>query len=192
MSVSRCGWALGVNDAYLRYHDEEWGVPVHDDQRHFEFLILEGAQAGLSWATILNRREGYRKAFRGFDPKKVARFTSRRIETLLKDPGIIRNRRKVESAVRNGKAILAVQEEFGSFDRYIWEFVGGRPIQHRYRRLNEIPAVSKESESLSRDLKRRGFSFVGPTIVYAHMQAVGMVNDHLLSCFRHKTCRNLT
>ena len=180
----RCGW--GTGDAEMQaYHDTEWGVPVHDDRTHFEFLVLEGAQAGLSWATVLHRREGYRKAFAGFDPAKVARFTPARIEKLLADPGIIRNRAKVTSAVSNAVAFLAVQEECGTFDDYIWGFVGGRPKVNRWRRMEQLPAVSAESEALSKDLRRRGFRFVGPTIVYAHLQAAGLVNDHLVSCFRH-------
>ncbi|EQD50841.1 DNA-3-methyladenine glycosylase I, partial [mine drainage metagenome] len=165
------------------YHDGEWGVPVHRDQKHFEFLVLEGAQAGLSWSTILHRRLGYARAFDGFDPVKVARFDARRIRALLQDPGIVRNRRKVESAVRNARAFLAIQREFGSFDDYIWPFVGGAPRQNRWRSFREIPPTSSESTALSRDLQHRGFGFVGPTIVYAHMQAVGMVNDHLVDCY---------
>jgi DNA-3-methyladenine glycosylase I len=167
------------------YHDTEWGVPVTDDRRHFEFLVLEGAQAGLSWSTILHRRAGYARAFRQFDPRVVARFTETQVRKLIQDPSIIRNRRKVESAVRNARAFLAVQEEFGSFDRYAWEFVGGRPRVNRWRRVGEIPPTTRESDSFSEDLKERGFNFVGSTIVYAHMQAVGMVNDHLVDCFRH-------
>jgi DNA-3-methyladenine glycosylase I len=181
----RCAWC-GDDPLYLRYHDEEWGVPVHDEHRHFEFLILEGAQAGLSWLTILRKREHYRKVFADFDPARVARYDRRRIERLLQDPGIVRNRLKVEAAVRNARAFLAVQEAFGGFDAYVWRFVDGSPIQNRWRRLQEVPAATAQSEALSKDLKRRGFSFVGPTIVYAHMQAVGMVNDHLLECFRHR------
>jgi DNA-3-methyladenine glycosylase I len=169
----------------VAYHDEEWGTPLHNDRALFEFLVLEGAQAGLSWATILNRREGYRRAFAGFDPEKVARFTERKIEKLLTDPGIIRNRAKVTSAVSNARAFLAVQEEFGNFDSYIWGLVEGAPIQNRWRRLADIPASTPDSEAMSKDLKRRGFRFVGPTICYAHMQATGMVNDHLVTCFRH-------
>ncbi len=182
--VTRCSWA-GSDPEMVAYHDTEWGVPVHDDPAHFEFLVLEGAQAGLSWSTILKRRAGYRKAFAGFDVAKVARFTPARVEKLLSDPGIIRNRAKVESTVRNARAFLAVQEEFGSFDAYVWGFVGGRPVVNRWRRLVQVPATSAESDALSKDLRRRGFGFVGPTIVYAHLQATGLVNDHLVSCFRY-------
>lgn len=178
-----------MSDSYLRYHDEEWGVPVHDDRRHFEFLILEGAQAGLSWRTVLHRREGYRRAFADFDPERVARFTPRRVEALLADPGIIRNRLKVESAVGNARAFLQVRDEFGSFSAYVWAFVDGRPVRNRWRRQEEVPATSPVSDALSRDLKRRGFRFVGSTIVYAHLQATGLVNDHLVGCFRHRECR---
>ena len=169
----------------VAYHDTEWGVPVHDDPTHFEFLVLEGAQAGLSWSTILKRRAGYRKAFAGFDVAKVARFTPARVEKLLTDPGIIRNRAKVEATVRNAGAFLDVQEEFGSFDAYIWGFVGGRPVVNRWRRIAQLPPTSAESEALSKDLSRRGFGFVGPTIVYAHLQAAGLINDHLVGCFRY-------
>ena len=167
------------------YHDTEWGVPVHDDRRHFEFLVLEGAQAGLSWRTVLGRREGYRRAFAEFEPGKVARFTPAKVEKLLADPGIIRNRLKVEAAVGNARAFLAVQEEFGSFDAFIWPFVGGAPMIHARRTLADVPASTPESEALSRELLRRGFRFVGPTIVYAHLQACGLVNDHLVDCYRH-------
>jgi DNA-3-methyladenine glycosylase I len=160
-------------------------LPAHDDAVHFEFLVLEGAQAGLSWSTILKRREGYRKAFAGFDAAKVAHFTPARVEKLLGDPGIIRNRAKVESTVRNARAFLDVQSEFGSFDTYIWGFVGGRPVVHRWRRIGQVPPTSPESEALSKDLRRRGFGFVGPTVCYAHLQAAGLVNDHLVSCFRY-------
>ena len=165
---------------------------MHEDRKHFEFLILEGAQAGLSWATILKRREGYRRAFAGFDPAKVARFDERKIQALLKDPGIIRNRLKVRSAVGNARAFLAVRKEFGSFDAYVWRFVGGKPIVNRRKTMKDIPATSPESDALSRDLKKRGFKFVGSTIIYAHMQAVGMVNDHVLNCFRRNRCQTLT
>jgi DNA-3-methyladenine glycosylase I len=182
--VTRCSWA-GSDPEMVAYHDTEWGVPVHDDPAHFEFLVLEGAQAGLSWSTILKRRPGYRKAFAGFDVAKVARFTPARVEKLLSDPGIIRNRAKVESTVRNARAFLAVQEEFGSFDTYVWGFVGGRPVVNRWRRVAQVPATSAESDALSKDLRRRGFGFVGPTIVYAHLQATGLINDHLISCFRY-------
>jgi DNA-3-methyladenine glycosylase I len=167
------------------YHDTEWGTPLHDDRRHFEFLVLEGAQAGLSWRTVLQRREGYRRAFAGFDPEKVARFTQARIEKLLADPGIIRNRQKVNSAVTNARALLKVQNELGSFDSLIWRFVGGSPIVNARKMLKDIPALTPESEALSKELIRRGFTFVGPTIVYAHMQACGLVNDHLVDCYRH-------
>ena len=180
----RCPWC-GQDPLYVRYHDEEWGVPVHDDRKLFEFLVLEGAQAGLSWITILKRREGYRKAFQAFDPAKVARFSEARIQKLLQDPGIIRNRLKVRSAVQNARAFLAVQEEFGSFSEYQWGFVEGEPIVNHFRSLAELPAETPLSRAFSKDLKKRGFNFVGPTIVYAHMQAVGMVNDHLVDCFRH-------
>jgi DNA-3-methyladenine glycosylase I len=182
--VVRCEWA-GTDPEMVAYHDTEWGVPVHDDPTHFEFLVLEGAQAGLSWSTILKRRAGYRKAFAGFDPAKVARFTPARVEKLLLDTGIIRNRAKVESAVRNARAFLEVQGEFGSFDAYVWGFVGGRPIVNRWRRLGQLPPTSAESEAFSKDLRRRGFGFVGPTVCYAHLQATGLVNDHIVSCFRY-------
>lgn len=174
----------------IAYHDEEWGVPVHDDRLLFEFLVLEGAQAGLSWSTILRKREAYRRAFAGFDPSKVARFDEKRIERLLQDPGIVRNRLKVQAAVTNARAMLEVQREFGSFDAYIWQFVGGKPRRNRWRTLAEIPAQTPEATAMSTDLKRRGFRFVGPTICYAFMQAVGMVNDHLVSCFRYRELRD--
>jgi DNA-3-methyladenine glycosylase I len=189
--VTRCKWAEGMSLEYIRYHDEEWGVPVHDDHTQFEFLILEGAQAGLSWSTILNKRDGYRKAFADFDPEKVARFTKKRIEKLLLDPSIVRNRLKVGSTVTNAQAFLAVQEEFGSFNDYIWGFVDGKPIQNKWRRDRDVPATSPESDALSKDLKKRGFKFVGSTIIYAHMQATGMVNDHVIGCFRYKPCAKL-
>ncbi len=181
----RCGWA-GTDPLYVAYHDQEWGVPVHDDVRLFEFLILEGAQAGLSWSTILRKRENYRRAFDGFDPARVARYTDRKLAALLADPGIVRNRLKVQAAVRNAQGFLAVQREFGSFDAYLWRFVGGRPRQNARQSLKEIPATTPESDALSKDLKKRGFTFVGSTICYAFMQAVGLVNDHTLDCFRHK------
>jgi len=180
----RCAWC-GTDPLYVAYHDEEWGVPAHDDAVLFEFLILEGAQAGLSWITILRKREGYRKAFAAFDPRKVARFSERRIEILLDNPGIVRNRLKVRSAVRNAQLFLAVQEEFGSFDAYQQQFVEGRALANRWRKMADVPARTEESDAFSRDLKRRGFKFVGSTIMYAYMQAVGMVNDHEVGCFRH-------
>jgi len=181
--VKRCSWPSSELD--VAYHDREWGVPVHDDRVLFEFLILEGAQAGLSWSTILNKRENYRRAFARFDPKKVARFTSEQKRTLMRNEGIVRNRLKIDSTVSNARAFLAVQKEFGSFDRYVWGFVGGKPRQNS-RKGRDIPARSAESDALSEDLKRRGFRFVGSTICYAFMQAVGMVNDHLRSCYRHR------
>ena len=186
--VIRCRWAEGVSLDYIRYHDEEWGVPVYEDRTQFEFLVLEGAQAGLSWSTILNKRKGYRKAFADFDPQKVARFTAKRVEKLLQDPSIVRNRLKVESTVTNARAFLAVQDEFGSFSDYIWGFVDGEPVQNKFRRDRDIPATSPVSDALSKDLKKRGFKFVGSTIIYAHMQATGLVNDHVVGCFRHKPC----
>jgi DNA-3-methyladenine glycosylase I len=186
MVKKRCGWGGDSNPLMLEYHDREWGVPVHDDGKHFEFLVLEGAQAGLNWSIILNKREGYRRAFSGFDPSKVARYTDKRVQKLLLDPGIIRNRQKIESAVRNARAFLTIQEEFGTFDGYAWRFVGGQPKVNRRRATKQIPASSAESDAFSKDLKQRGFSFVGSTIIYAHMQAVGMVNDHLVDCFRYR------
>lgn len=184
----RCAWSQ-ASALYRRYHDEEWGVPVHDDRKHFEFLILEGAQAGLSWITILKKRAAYRKAFAGFDVRRVARFGARDVKRLLKDPGIVRNRLKIEAAITNARAFLAVQKQFGSFDAYVWRFVGGRPIVNRFAALKDLPATSAESDALSKDLKARGFRFVGSTIIYAHMQAVGLVNDHLPSCFRYRQLR---
>jgi DNA-3-methyladenine glycosylase I len=189
MDRVRCPWSEGVSDAYLRYHDQEWGVPVHDDRRHFEFLMLEGAQAGLSWSTVLHKREAYRKAFANFEPDKVARFNKRSIEKLMNNAGIIRNRLKIASAITNAKHFLDVQDEFGSFDTYIWGFVNGQPVVNRRKRHKDVPATSKESDALSRDLKSRGFKFVGSTIIYAHMQAIGLVNDHLVDCFRYRECR---
>ena len=185
-ALRRCGWAEGTFPAYVRYHDEEWGVPVRDDRTQFEFLVLESAQAGLSWATILKRREGYRKAFAGFDPDRVSRFRRARIERLLENPAIIRNRAKVEAAVNNAKRFLEVQQEFGSFSTYIWGFVGGSPRVGRWERDDEVPATSDESTALARDMKGRGFRFVGSTTLYAQLQATGLVNDHLVSCFRHR------
>lgn len=170
----------------VAYHDKEWGKPTHDDRVHFEFLILEGAQAGLSWSTVLNKRENYRKTFSGFDPVKVAKFTPEKIEKLLLDPGIIRNRLKVQSAVNNAKCFLVVQKEFGSFDKYCWQFVGGKTINHKVKATSQIPATSPESDAWSKDLKKRGFKFVGSTVIYAHMQAVGMINDHLVDCFCYR------
>jgi DNA-3-methyladenine glycosylase I len=181
---TRCGWC-GTDPLYIAYHDNEWGVPVHDDRLLFEFLILEGAQAGLSWLTILRKREAYRRAFAGFDAERVARFGPRQVARLLADAGIVRNRLKIEAAVSNAQRFLDVQEAFGSFDAYVWRFVGGRPIVNRRKTLKQVPASTKESDALSRDLKARGFKFVGSTICYAHMQATGMVNDHLIECFRH-------
>lgn len=190
MEKIRCSWCLGF-DQYIDYHDKEWGVPVHDDQTHFEFLILEGAQAGLSWSTILKKREGYRKAFAQFDPKKVARFSEAKIEKLLQDPAIVRNKLKVNAAVNNARRFLEVQKEFGTFDTYIWKFVGGKPIVNSIKSLKEIKPTSKESDALSKDLLARGFKFVGSTIVYAHMQACGLVNDHVVDCFRYKATKKL-
>jgi len=190
-TVKRCKWAEGGGQAYIDYHDSEWGVPVFDDRVQFEFLVLEGAQAGLSWSTILNKREGYRNAFAGFDVEQIAKFPRRRIEKLLQDPGIVRNRLKVEAAVSNARAFLAIQEHFGSFSDYVWRFVDGRPIQNRFRGDGDIPATSPESDALSKDLKQRGFKFVGSTIMYAHMQATGLVNDHVVACFRHKPCADM-
>lgn len=184
----RCAWC-GDDPLYVAYHDEEWGVPVNDDRKLFEFLLLEGAQAGLSWLTILRRRQGYGKAFSGFDAAKVARYDKRKIERLLADPGIIRNRLKVQSAISNARGFLKIQKEFGSFAAYQAQFVGGSPRLNRWRRQSQIPAQTPQSQAFSRDLKKRGFSFVGPTIIYAHMQAVGMVNDHLTSCFRYEELR---
>jgi DNA-3-methyladenine glycosylase I len=182
--MKRCGWAK--DGLSIRYHDEEWGVPVHDDRRWFEFLILEGAQAGLSWDTILRKRENYRRALAGFDPEAIAHFDEARINSLLADPGIVRNRLKVTSAVKNARAFLVVQREFGNFDAYIWKFVDGRPIRNSWRSSEEIPTRTSFSDAMSKDLKRRGFTFVGSTICYALMQATGMVNDHLVGCFRHR------
>jgi DNA-3-methyladenine glycosylase I len=181
--MRRCGWANG--ELYVEYHDAEWGVPVHDDRTLFEFLVLEGAQAGLSWITILKKRPAYREAFDHFDPARVARYGPKKVRALLADEGIVRNRQKIEAAVDSARAFLAVQEEFGTFDRYVWNFVGGRPRQNAWRSLQQVPASTPESVALSKDLRRRGFRFVGPTVCYAFMQAVGMVNDHVVTCFRH-------
>ncbi len=188
--AKRCSWC-GDDDLYVRYHDEEWGVPLRDDRALFEFLVLEGAQAGLAWITVLRKREGYRAAFDNFDPAKVARYSDRTLQRLLNNPRIVRNRLKVFSTRQNARAFLAVQEEWGSFSNYIWHFVDGKPVQNRWRSMAEVPATSPLSDCISKDLKRRGFGFVGTTIVYAHMQATGMVNDHLASCFRHAECREL-
>lgn len=190
MSVAktRCGWALS-DPLYVRYHDEEWGLPLHDDRGLFELLILEGAQAGLSWLTILRKRDGYRRAFAGFDAEKVARFGSRDAARLLRDDGIVRNRLKVAAAIGNARAFLAVREAHGSFDEYLWRVVDGRPIQNHWKKLGDVPAETRESRALSRELKQDGFRFVGPTICYAFMQAIGMVNDHIVACFRHKQVR---
>jgi DNA-3-methyladenine glycosylase I len=189
-AIARCPWAES-SPRYTAYHDLEWGVPVHDDHVLFEFLILEGAQAGLSWSTILNKRDSYRKAYAGFDPAKVARFDARRIKKLMADPGIVRNRLKIASSVTNARAFLDVQKECGSFDRYVWSFVGGKPIRNRWRSLSEVPASTPESDAVSRDLKRRGFRFVGTTIMYAFMQGTGLVNDHLVACPRWKGVQDL-
>ena len=190
-TINRCRWCenSSLGQLYLDYHDHEWGVPVHDDKTLFEFLILEGAQAGLSWSTILAKRKHYRKAFAVFDPAKVAKFSDVKIELLLQDPGIVRNRLKVASAVLNAKKFLAVQKEFGSFDKYIWSFVGGRPKKNKWRAMSNVPATTAESDAMSADLKKRGFKFVGSTICYAFMQATGMVDDHIVTCFRHKASR---
>jgi DNA-3-methyladenine glycosylase I len=185
---SRCPWP-GSDPLYLAYHDLEWGMPLHDDQRLFEMLVLEGAQAGLSWLTILRKRARYREAFAGFDPRTVSRFTPARVDRLLQDEGLVRNRQKIESAVANARHVLNVIEEFGRFDAYIWQFVGGRPIVNAWTTMTDVPPRSPEAEAMSRDLRARGFGFVGPTICYAFMQATGMVNDHLVSCFRHEACR---
>ncbi|MGH7439201.1 MAG: DNA-3-methyladenine glycosylase I [Polyangiaceae bacterium] len=186
----RCPWS-GTDPAYVAYHDDEWGVPVHDDRVLFEFLILEGAQAGLSWSTILRKRDAYRRAFDRFDPRKVARYDARKVAALLADAGIVRNRAKIASAIKNANAFLEVQEEFGTFDAYQWRFVDGRPLQNERRTIREVPASTPQSDAMSKDMKSRGFSFVGSTILYAHMQAVGMVNDHVVDCFRHREVARL-
>jgi DNA-3-methyladenine glycosylase I len=185
----RCPWSQGVSDAYEAYHDDEWGVPARDDRRQFEFLMLEGAQAGLSWSTVLHKRAGYRKAFANFDPEKVARFTARKIAGLIANPAIIRNRLKIQSAVTNAQAFLALVEAEGSFSNYIWGFVDGEPIVNRWKKGSDVPASTPVSDALSKDLKQRGFKFVGTTIIYAHMQATGLINDHLVSCYRYKECQ---
>lgn len=186
----RCQWVEGQFEEYIAYHDEEWGVPVHNDRMHFEFLILEGAQAGLSWSTILKRRAGYKRAFANFDVDEVAKFDEDNIANLLNDKGIIRNKLKVQSAITNARAFRKIQEEFGRFDRYIWSFVNNEPIIKGWKKMSEIPATTKESDALSKDLKKRGFKFVGSTIMYAHMQACGLVNDHTVDCFRYKEIVN--
>lgn len=187
----RCAWGVEGDPLYLRYHDEEWGVPSHDETHLFEMLNLEGAQAGLSWATILKKREGYRKAFAGFDPEKVARFDGRKVERLLQDPGIVRNRAKIAATIANAGATLEVRDEFGSLEAYLWGFVGGKPIRNAWKALREIPAETLESRAMGKDLKRRGFRFVGPTICYAFMQATGLVNDHEVGCFRYREVSRL-
>lgn len=188
----RCQWTYGgMSPEYVRYHDEEWGVPVHDDRTLFEFIVLEGAQAGLSWSTILNKRAGYREAFADFDVEKVARFDKRRIERLMKFPGIVRNRLKIESTVTNARAVIELQDEVGSLAKHLWSFVDGRPIVNRWTSMKQVPATSRESDALSKDLKQRGFRFVGSTIIYAHMQATGMVNDHTVDCHRHAACARM-
>jgi DNA-3-methyladenine glycosylase I len=188
----RCPWCEHIDVSYELYHDTEWGVPVHDDVKHFEFLVLESAQAGLSWWTILRKREGYRRAFAGFEPARVARFNTRSVERLLGDPGIVRNRQKIEATIANARSFLAIQQHFGSFDTYVWRFVDGAPRGNRPRVPADVPATTRESDALSKDLKARGFKFVGSTIVYAYMQATGLVNDHLVGCFRHGECVALT
>ncbi len=188
--ANRCAWSTS-DPLYIDYHDQEWGVPVHNDRTLFEFLVLEGAQAGLSWLTVLRKRENYRKAFEGFDPQKIARFGDENIAGLLNNPGIIRNRRKIEATIQNARAFLEIQNEFGSFDAYIWQFTGGKPKINSWQSMDQIPAQSPESQAMSKDLIRRGFKFVGPTICYAHMQATGMVNDHVIDCFRYQELRDM-
>jgi DNA-3-methyladenine glycosylase I len=190
MTINRCGWVNPNDPLMLEYHDCEWGVPVHDDRKHFEFLVLEAAQAGLSWSIVLKKREGYRRAFSEFDPGKVARYTAKRIQKLVSNPAIVRNRIKIEAAVRNARSFLKVQQEFGSFDAYCWRFVDGQPKWNRWKTMREVPATSPESDAFSMDLRKRGFRFVGSTIIYAHMQAAGMVNDHLVNCFRYREICN--
>jgi len=187
-TIRRCQWAtMGNSPLMVEYHDKEWGVPVHDDRTLFEFLVLEGAQAGLSWQMVLNKRENYREAFHGFELAKVARYNNKDVQRLLRDPGIIRNRLKIEATINNAKQILQLQKEYGSFDKYLWQFVGDKPIKHRFESIGEIPATTRESDAMSKDLRERGLRFVGPTICYAFMQAVGMVNDHITKCFRYNT-----
>jgi DNA-3-methyladenine glycosylase I len=188
----RCPWCLKGNELYVQYHDSEWGVPAWDDRTQFEFLLLEGAQAGLSWSTILNKRDGYRAAFAGFDPERIARFGKRDVARLMQDPKIVRNRLKIEAAVANAKAYLDFQEKNAAgFAQHLWSFVGGKPIQNRHAEQKQVPATSPESDAISKDLKKRGFKFVGTTIIYAHMQATGLVNDHIVRCFRHRQCKSL-
>ncbi|MDO8704243.1 MAG: DNA-3-methyladenine glycosylase I [Sulfuricaulis sp.] len=182
----RCAWSANASPLDRKYHDREWGVPVHDDRKLFELLILEGAQAGLSWSTILKKRKNYRKAYGNFDARKIARYSAAKVRRLLKDPGIVRNRLKVRASIQNAKAFLEIQKEFGGFNRYIWQFAGGKPLQNRRRSMQQVPARTRKSDAMSQDLKRRGFKFAGSTICYAFMQAVGMVNDHTLNCFRHR------
>jgi DNA-3-methyladenine glycosylase I len=189
---TRCSWCEDTFDAYLKYHDEEWGVPVHDDRTHFEFLILEGAQAGLSWSTILKKRDGYRNEFANFDVQKVARFEEQKIQQMLQNPGIIRNELKVRSAITNAQLFIDIQEEVGSFNDYIWSFVGGSPKQNSWSAMDDVPATTKESDALAADLQKRGFKFTGSTIMYAHMQATGLVNDHIIPCFRHKEVKEMS
>ena len=190
MALQRCPWLDLDKPDYVAYHDREWGVPVHDDRKHFEFLTLESAQAGLSWYTVLRKRTNYRQAFAEFDPAQVARFSAAKIEQMLQDPGLIRNRRKINAAVENARHFLAVQDEFGSFNAYVWRFVRGQPMVNEFRTLADLPATSRESDALSKDLKSRGFKFIGSTVIYAHMQATGMVNDHVLGCFRRAQILN--
>ncbi len=190
--TTRCAWCEDTFDEYIRYHDEEWGVPVHDDKTQFEFLTLESAQAGLSWSTILKKREGYRKAFANFDVEKVARFDEQKVQQLLNNPEIIRNELKIRSAINNAQQFIEIQEEFGSFDEYIWSFVDGKPVQNQWETMSQIPATTDRSDKLSKDLKKRGFKFVGSTTIYAHMQATGLVNDHVVSCFRYDEVQNMS
>lgn len=187
--MERCPWCLG-NELYIKYHDEEWGVPVHDDKKHFEFLVLESAQAGLSWLTILKKRENYRKAYDGFDAEKVALYGGEKIESLLNNPGIIRNKRKIEASINNAKKFLDIKEQWGSFDNYIWSFVDGKPIINHWEDISQVPANTELSTTISKDLKKRGFKFLGPTIIYSHMQATGLINDHITSCFRYNINNN--
>ncbi len=189
MNISRCPWCLG-SELYQQYHDDEWGVPVHDDRRHFEFLVLESMQAGLSWITVLKKRENYRSAYDDFDPKKVSKYDARKVDELLQNPGIIRNRRKIEASINNAERFLEVQSEFGSFDNYIWKFVDNEPIINSWKSVSEIPAYTELSDHITKDLKRSGFKFIGSTIIYSHLQAVGIVNDHIVDCFRHKELIN--